>query len=228
MQRFDFDYWHQCAVKNVGGEAELKRRIPRVLAKRSLVSKSDNYYLSLMSLRVFQSGLKHKMVLDKWPRFEKVYFDFDPAKLVLLSDERLDQMMHQEGLIKHWQKTKAIRTNAALVLEKSQEHNGFGRWLAQWPRENIVGLWRELKKQGAHLGGYSGSRFLRMAGVDTFLLSEDVVAVLKAHSCIEREPRTIKELEQTQQLFNVWAEQGKCSLAEVSRTISLVADLRER
>lgn len=224
----DFEYWKTAAITIVGSDEERRRRLPRGLSKKTLRSKPDSYFLSKMCLRVFQSGLQHKMVLQKWPAFERVYFDFDPAKIVLLDDERLDLMMHSEGLIRHWQKTKAIRTNAAMVLAKAEEAGSFGRWLLDWPKTDTVGLWRVLKKEGAHLGGHSASRFLRLAGYDTFLLTDDVIAVLHAHGCIERAPTTIKELDSVQALFNAWADQGDCSLAEVSRTISLLAGVNER
>jgi len=168
------------------------------------------------------------MVDDKWALFEKVYFGFNPDKLVLIDDERLDHMMHTEGLIKHWGKTKAIRVNAQLVREKSSAAGGFGRWLSSWPSEQVVDLWQVLKKEGAHLGGHSGSRFLRMAGVDTFLLSQDVVDVLKAHGVIDREPKTKAELLAVQQFFNDLAKASGWPLSHVSRVVSFLAPLNSR
>lgn len=224
----DFSYFYDAAVKVLGSKSELEKRLPAVLSKRQLNARSDSEYLSLMCRRVFRSGLQHKMVDARWPAFEKTYFEFNPQKLVLLSDEQLDQRMHSEGVIKHWGKTKAIRVNAQLVLDKSDEAGGFGRWLSNWPTENIVGLWQVLKKEGAHLGGHSGSRFLRMAGVDTFLLSQDVVDVLCAHGYIEREPKTIVEQKQLQSLFNQWASYSDWPLSHVSRVVSFLAPLRER
>ncbi len=224
----DFDYWYQAAIKVLGSKAELDKRLPEVLSNRKLNARSDAEYLSLMCRRVFRSGLQHKMVDDKWPAFEKAYSGFDPHSLVFLSDEDLDQRMHEDGVIKHWGKTKAIRKNAQLVLDKSKEANGFGRWLTGWPKEDIVGLWQVLKKEGGHLGGHSGSRFLRMAGVDTFLLSQDVVDVLVAHGYFDREPRTKAELAALQHLFNQWSTQSAKPLSHVSRIISFLAPLRER
>lgn len=224
----DFTYWYESASKAVGSEAALKKRLPKVLSPAQLATKSDAYFLSMMCLRVFQSGLQHKMVADKWPRFEAVYFGFDPQKITRLSDEQLEAMMVSGGLIKHWRKTLAIRSNAMMVAEKSASHGGFGRWLAEWPVSEAVALWRCLKKEGAHLGGHSGPRFLRMAGYDTFLLTDDVVMTLKAHGVVDREPSTIKELNDLQSLFAQWSAQGHCPQAHISRMISLLAPMSRR
>ena len=225
---YDFEYFYNAAIKVLGSEKELQSRLPEVLSTRKINACSDADYLSLMCRRVFRSGLQHKMVDAKWPAFERAYFGFNPDKLVLLSDERLDRLMQSDGLIRHWGKTKAIRVNAQLVIDKSATSGGFGRWLSSWPKDSIVGLWQVLRKEGAHLGGHSGSRFLRMAGVDTFLLSQDVVQVLKAHGYIDREPKTKAELAHVQDLFNRWASEGGWPLSHVSRVVSFLAPLRER
>ena len=224
----DFTYWYESACKAVGSKAALEKRMPDLQSAEQLAKKSDAHFLSFMCLRVFQSGLQHKMVLDKWPRFEEVYFGFDPQKIVRLSDEQLETKMQSGGLIRHWRKTLAIRTNAQMVMEVSGAHGSFGAWLACWPVDNAVDLWRFLKKEGAHLGGHSGPRFLRMVGYDTFLLSEDVVVTLKAHGVIDRAPGTIKELAYLQSRFSQWAAEGGRPQAHVSRMISLLAPMNKR
>lgn len=223
-----FDYFYEAATKVLGSEKALVDRLPQVIGSRKLNARLDSEYLSLMCRRVFRSGLQHKMVDAKWPAFEKAYFGFDPQKIILLSDEQLDRRMQTDGVIKHWGKTKAIRVNAQLVITRSNQANGFGRWLSAWPSEKIVDLWQVLKKEGAHLGGHSGSRFLRMAGVDTFLLSQDVVDVLVSHKLLDREPKTKAELIKVQEIFNRWSAQSGKPLAHISRIVSFLAPLRER
>lgn len=223
-----FDYFYEAATKVLGSEKALVERLPEVISSKKINTRLDSEYLSLMCRRVFRSGLQHKMVDAKWPAFEKAYFGFDPQKIILLSDEHLDKRMQTDGVIKHWGKTKAIRVNAQLVITKSIQADGFGRWLSAWPSEQIVDLWQILKKEGAHLGGHSGSRFLRMAGVDTFLLSQDVVDVLLAHKLVDREPKTKAELMQVQEIFNRWSAQSGKPLAHVSRVVSFLAPLSAR
>ena len=57
------------------------------------------------------------------------------------------------------------------MAEISAAHGGFGAWLAAWPADDIVGLWKELQTRFSQLGGASEPYFLRMAGKDTFILT---------------------------------------------------------
>ena len=60
-----------------------------------------------------------------------------------------------------------------------EDKGGFGAYLAGWPGAEMVGLWDDLAKRFSHLGGNSAPYFLRMAGKDTFLLTNDVARALQ-------------------------------------------------
>lgn len=202
-------------------DAELAfSRLPEVLSNEQLVSLTDDRYLSAMSLRIFRAGLKHSLVDGKWPAFEQAFFGFDPFKLRLLSDEQLESHMHNKALIRHWGKIKSIRHNAVMVAELSEQHGGFGRFIADWPEADIIGLWALLKKQGAQLGGMSGALFLRMVGKDSFILSKDVVAALKAQGVIDKPPTAKRDLQKVQEAFNQWQQQSGKPLSHISMLLA--------
>ena len=118
----------------------------------------------------------------------------------------------------------AVRANAIWMLDVIREFGSFGAMIADWPGDNIVGLWQLLKKQGTQLGGQSGARFLRMVGKDTFVLTDDVVSVLKAEGVVEKLPTSQKDLARVQQVFNQWAEESGRPLAEISRIVSFTTN----
>lgn len=209
-------------------EQALEAVLPRAVTAATLKKRSDAYYLSMMSRRVFRAGLQHKMVDAKWPRFEVVFNGFEPLPITHYSDEKLEKAMQQEGIIAHWGKIKSIRHNAQFIQQMSQAHNGFGRWLAEWPNDDCVGLWKTLKTKAAHMGGQSGPAFLRMVGKDTFLLTDDVVAALRGMGVVERKPSTQAELALVQEQFVEWAKQSDRALCEVSRIVSYLADRYRR
>lgn len=190
------------------------------LTAEALASVSDDRYLSLMTRRIFRAGLKHSMVDARWPAFETAFFGFEPEKVALLSDEQLEQMMHNDKLIRHLGKIKATRVNALMVDELSRKAGGFGRFLADWPEEKIVDLWLLLKKQGSQLGGSSASYFLRMAGKDTFMLSTDVVTALKAQGIIAKAPTAQRDLRLVQEAFNQWQSESGLPLCQISRVLA--------
>ena len=176
----------------------------------------DDRYLSTLALRVFRAGLKHSLVDAKWHYFEEVFFGFVPEKVVLMGAEHLERMMQDARLIRHLGKLKSVPRNAQLVLDVAERHGSFGKWLAEWPIDDMTGLWRELAKRGNQLGGLSAPRFLRMVGKDTFIPTEDVVAALKAQKIIDKAPTSQRDLAKVQEAFNIWQQQSQRPLCQLS------------
>lgn len=212
----DYRWLHEYCLNRFGSAAALEARLPVPRSAAELRAVADDRYLSLISLRIFRAGLKHSVVDAKWPAFEEVFFGFDPHKVVLMGDEHLERLMRDERLIRHLAKLKSVPHNAQFVLDVAREKGGFGNLLADWPESDIVGLWRFLAKRGNQLGGLSAPRFLRMAGKDTFIPTEDVVAALVAQGVIDKAPTSQKDLAAVQDAFNRWqAESGRplCQLS---------------
>jgi 3-methyladenine DNA glycosylase Tag len=113
----------------------------------TLASVGDDRYLSLLTRRIFRAGLKHSLVDAKWPAFEEVFFGFDPEKVVLMSGERLERLMQDARLIRHLGKLRSVPINAQMVLGFQRSHGSFGQLLAEWPTQDIVGLWELLTKR---------------------------------------------------------------------------------
>lgn len=218
MKSFD---WIQHRAHELKGD-DLTPFMPAIESRDALVQRGGAFYLSLLGLRIFRAGLKHSVVDDKWPLFERVFKGFKPAYVASLSDEALEQHMLQPGLIKHWGKMKALRTNAAWILELEREQGGFGQYIADWPVTNIVGLWLDMKKHGAQLGGRSAPAALRMAGKDTFMLSEDVMVQLRAQGVVHKidDNKAKRDLLAIQAAFNQWHEESGLPMAHISRMLS--------
>ena len=128
--------------------------------------------------------------------------------------------MQNKALIRHLGKLRSIPHNAQLILDIRKEHGSFGRFLAQWPSSDIVGLWFVLRKRGQQLGGYSTPGFLRMAGKDTFLITTDVVAALVAHGVIDRNPTSQGALRDVQAAFNHLQKQSGRPLCQLSAMLA--------
>ncbi|MGE0093339.1 MAG: DNA-3-methyladenine glycosylase I [Alphaproteobacteria bacterium] len=209
------------ATKRAGGAKELEKILPKPKSAKALIAVGDDRYLSLMCLRIFRAGLKHDLVDAKWPAFEKAFHRFEPKRIVAMPDEALDACMKNEGLIRHWGKLKSIPANAAAMLAIAKEHGGFGAYLAGWPETDTVGLWADLTRRFQQLGGNSGPYFLRMAGKDTFILTDDVVKALVAAKVVAKKPTAKADLKRTQDAFNVWGEETGRPQSHISRILAL-------
>jgi hypothetical protein len=79
-----------------------------------------------------------------------------------------------------------------------------------------------LKKHGSRLGGSTSTYFLRFMGKDSFILSQDVVARLKASGLeIQDNPTSQKDLKLCQEAFNLWHEQTRLPYTHLSRIASM-------
>ncbi|MEE8275155.1 MAG: DNA-3-methyladenine glycosylase I [Alphaproteobacteria bacterium] len=212
---------HALAEKRCGGAGALAAQLPEPKSDAQLRAESDDRYLSLMSRRAFRAGLKHSLVDSKWPAFEEVFQGFDPHRVRAMSDEDLERLMGETRIIRHWGKIKAVRDNAAALITTAEENGGFGAWLAGWPVTDIMGLWREMAARFRQMGGNSGPYLLRMAGKDTFLLTDDVVRALVTAEVVARKPSTIDERVAVQAAFNAWAEETARPLCQLSRILAL-------
>ena len=220
----DYAWLHEYCLNRFGSAAELEAHLPQAKSAAELRAVSDDRYLSLISLRVFRAGLKHSLVDAKWPAFEEAFFGFDPHKVVLMGAEHLERLMHDERLIRHLAKLKSVPRNAQFVLDVAQAHGSFGAWLADWPVDDITGLWRYLSKHGSQLGGLSAPRFLRMAGKDTFIPTDDVVAALKAQGIVDKAPTSQRDLAAVQAAFNQWRAQSGRPLCQLSMQLALTVN----
>ncbi len=219
-----FDRIRARAVERCGGEAALAARLPVPKTVEALRATGDDRYLSLMSLRVFRAGLKHSLVDAKWPAFETVFAGFAPRAIRAMSTEALEALMDDRRLIRHWGKLKSVQANAAASCALAEEAGSFGAYLADWPGEDIVGLWDDLKRRFQQMGGGSGPMFLRMAGKDSFILSPSIATALGHWGVFEGVPKSKGDCRRVQAAFNEWAAATGLPLSQLSMTLALSVD----
>ena len=99
-----------------------------------------------------------------------------------------------------------------------------GAWLADWPRDDVVGLWQELAKRFSQLGGNSGPYFLRMAGKDTFLLTDAVVKALNHWDAFAGTPKSKADRRRVQEVFNAWHQASSRPLCQLSMILAASVD----
>jgi 3-methyladenine DNA glycosylase Tag len=219
-----FEAIEERARERVGGLQALTERLPIPKSANELRAVPDDRYLSLMSQRIFRAGLKHSLVDAKWPAFEEIFFGFDPTRVVAIADEQLEALLNDSRLIRHWGKLKSVRANAAAIIKLAREANGMGAYLAAWPREDVVGLWTDLAKRFSQLGGNSGPYFLRMAGRDTFILTDAVVKALNHWDAFAGMPKSKADRLRVQEVFNDWHRQTSRPLCQLSMILAASVD----
>jgi 3-methyladenine DNA glycosylase Tag len=213
---------HARAAKRKGGEAALAALLPKVADAKSLADLPDSRVLAEMSKRIFAAGFVWRVIENKWPGFEEAFLRFEPKALAFQADEFWEGLAGDARIVRNPQKIRAVRHNVAFVLDVSREHASFGKFLADWPSADEVGLLDFLGKRGSRLGGRTGQYFLRFIGKDGFVISRDVVACLRdAGLEISENPSSKKDLTRIQAQFNAWTEESGLPFTHLSRICAM-------
>ena len=203
-----FEQIFQRAVTRKGGEGQLKSLLHPIKSVEEVCLLTDDRVLSIMTKCIFQAGFNWKVVEKKWPEFETVFNKFKPEILELLSAEDLEALAKDARIIRNMQKIITVPRNAQWINEIAKEHGSFSKFIGLWPTSNIVELFKLLKKRGARLGGNTGPRVLRLAGIDSFILSSDVLQALRqADIGLYGSATSMKDMQLIQSSLNTWHQQ---------------------
>ena len=167
------------AAKRKGGDAALAELLPKLAGPKALAKLKDDRVLAEMAKRIFSAGFVWSVIENKWPGFEAAFLDFEPKRLLHQPDEFWEGLVADKRIVRNPQKITAVRENAQFVADIAREHGSFGKFLAEWPADDQIGLLDLLAKRGARLGGRTGQYFLRFIGRDAFITSTDMVACLR-------------------------------------------------
>jgi 3-methyladenine DNA glycosylase Tag len=210
------------AEKRKGGERGLEKLLPPKPDLKALAKVSDDRILAEMTKRVFSAGFAWSVIEAKWPGFEKAFLAFRPAKLAFQPDDFWHDLLSDTRIVRNGAKILSVRENAAFVQQIAKEHGSFGKFLAQWPSSDQIGLLDLLAKRGSRLGGNSGQMFLRFVGWDGFVTSQDVVACLRdAGLDIADEVKSKGDLAKVQSQFNAWAAETGLPYVHLSRICAM-------
>lgn len=200
---------------------DIGARLTAPPAPKELAKIPDDRWLAAMTRAVFQAGFNWKVVEAMWPGFEEAFWGFDPGRVALMSDDDIEEKIKDTRVIRYAAKIISTQTNAAFITELAREHGSAGQAFAAWPPADFTGLLEMMKKKASRMGGTTGQYFLRSMGVDSFILSRDVIGRLVAEGVIEKAPTSKAAVAKVQEAFNTWSAQSGRSLTEISRTLAL-------
>ena len=221
MQKLEkFQAIYQRACERKGGPKGLATILSQPLSDNEVAKIGDDRFLAEFTKKVFQSGFVWRVVRNKWPDFERLFWGFDIEKLLMMPDEMLEARAQDPAIIRNFSKVKTIRENALMIDSVRREHSSFAKFVADWPSDDIIGFWAYLKKCGARLGGNTGPYALRALGKDTFLLSRDVESYFRQREIISGGVQTKSSLNAIQCSFNELQQQSGRSLQEISIIIA--------
>lgn len=124
----------------------------------------DNLLFARLVLEINQAGLSWTTILKKKDNFFKAYDQFNIKKIARYTDDKVNLLLQDEGIIRNRLKIHAAIYNAQQILQLQKTHGSFKQWLdAHHPltKEEWVKLF---KKQFRFTGGEIVNEFLMSTG----------------------------------------------------------------
>jgi len=218
----DFQKIRTRAAKRKGGEEALASLLGPLPNNAAVAKTPDDRILSTMAERVFAAGFVWRVIEQKWPGFEEAFLGFEPKRLLFQPDDFWHELASDKRIVRNPQKIRSVRDNAAFIDRVSKEHGGFGKFIAEWPADDQVGLTAYLGKHGSRLGGNTGQYFLRWLEWDTFVVSTDMAAALRdAGLDIAESPTSKRDLDKIQAQINQWSAKTGLPRRHISRILAM-------
>lgn len=91
--------------------------------------RDDRKLFEMLVLEAMQAGLSWITVLKKREAFREAFDDFDPEKIALYDDAKVEELMANEKIIRNRLKIKAVIQNANAFLEVVKRHGSFSKMI---------------------------------------------------------------------------------------------------
>lgn len=92
----------------------------------------DRVLFEFLVLEGMQAGLSWRTVLYKWENFRKAFRNFDPAAVARFTDEDIDRLLTNPGIIRNGLKIMAAITNAQKFQEVREAYGSFDAYIWQF------------------------------------------------------------------------------------------------
>lgn len=93
---------------------------------------NDQYLFEMLILESFQAGLSWECVLNKREDFRKAYDDFDINKICKYDNEKIQELLSNEKIIRNKLKINASINNARIFKDIQKEYGTFYNYLIKF------------------------------------------------------------------------------------------------
>ncbi|MGI6152800.1 MAG: DNA-3-methyladenine glycosylase I [Christensenellaceae bacterium] len=90
---------------------------------------NDNRLFEMLILEGMQAGLSWITVLKKREAFRQAFDGFDPGKVAGYDEEKIEELLKNEGIIRNRLKLNAAVTNAKAFLEVQKKYGSFDQFI---------------------------------------------------------------------------------------------------
>ena len=98
----------------------------------------EKYLYEMLILESFQAGLSWECVLNKRENFRKAYDNFDIEKVCNYDDNKIAELLHNEGIIRNKLKIKASIENSKIFKNIEKEFGSFYNYIKKFTKLKTI------------------------------------------------------------------------------------------
>jgi DNA-3-methyladenine glycosylase I len=124
----------------------------------------DNELFGRLILEINQAGLSWETILKKEQGFRNAYANFDVATVANFTEEDIERLLQDPGIIRNKLKVNAAIANAKTILLLQKEFGSFENWLSHHHPKTKSEWVKLFKKTFKFTGGEIVGEFLMSIG----------------------------------------------------------------
>lgn len=106
----------------------------------------DKELFKMLILEGKQAGLSWATILAKRDTLCEAFDDFDPTILITYDDEKVESLLHDNGIIKNRQKVNAVISNAKAYFKLCEEFDSLDNYLWSFiNHQPIINSWTKIE-----------------------------------------------------------------------------------
>jgi len=89
----------------------------------------DRLHFEMITLEGAQAGLSWETVLGKRAHYRKVFYNFEPIKVARISQQKIEKLLQDPGIIRNRLKVESTVSNAKAFLKLQKEFGSFDDYI---------------------------------------------------------------------------------------------------
>ncbi len=99
---------------------------------------SDNKLFEMLILEMAQAGLSWNTILNKRENYRIAFDNFSPKIVALYDKLKVDELLHNKGIVRHKLKILSSINNAKVFLEIQKEYGSFSNYIWSFTKGQII------------------------------------------------------------------------------------------
>ena len=98
----------------------------------------DKYLFEMLILESFQAGLSWECVLNKRESFRQAFDNFNIDKIINYSDEKIQELFQNKGIIRNRLKINATINNSKIFKDIQEQYGTFSKYLETFTNNEVI------------------------------------------------------------------------------------------